>query len=94
MTLPNINLAKQLVDRLNEFVKLDPIGLSRLVNIRVVTTEAVADHEDIQVVMEGGTPYVGFLGVLNGICGGDDRGGSIIAEFDDMEVLTRFMVRE
>jgi len=65
-------LAVILIHRLNALLEADPslretFGL--LVRTRVTCSDSVRDHETIQVSVEEGCNYVGFLGMLNGIVG-------------------------
>jgi hypothetical protein len=69
---------------LNDMVRLDPEAAHQLVETRYLCNNDLADHPTIQVMGNEGKPVVGFLGVLNGIFGADDRGiGYIRAVFDD-----------
>ncbi len=68
----NENLADILIGRLNHLLECEPslgetFGL--LIRTRVTCSDSVRDHETIQVSVEEGCNYVGFLGMLNGIVG-------------------------
>jgi len=70
------------VDRLNSMLAVDPDAIEALVNHRIDCNETLAGHPTCQVRARkgGGPPYtVGFLGVINGILGIDDRGWGPIA---------------
>lgn len=61
--------AQQIVDLLNEAVKLDKSAMHALVSNRVPATTALRDHPTIEVDDAGmpGYPKVGLMGILNGI---------------------------
>lgn len=94
-TYENVVLAGQIVELMNEALKLDPRAVSQLLEHRVDCTEALAEHATIQTVKEhvsntSGAAVlvsqykVGLLGILNGICGvGDDVRGFIEAVYYD-----------
>ena len=73
------------VDLLNEASQLDPASIRFLIERRAVCTPGLADHPTIQVnTDESGTPYVGLLGVINGLFGVDENTcGSVIAFIPD-----------
>lgn len=82
---------EEVVQVLNEAVKLDPKAMYALVEARVPCNEALADHPTIQVSAydeQTGEPTpgqfkVGILGLLNGLFGTDSKGwGYIMANFD------------
>jgi len=76
---------------LNDMVHLDPEAAYRLVETRYPCNTELSNHPTIQVREEDGKPVVGFLGVLNGVLGADERGvGYVCAEFDDDGKLTKF----
>ena len=78
-------LANRIIDSLNEYLAIDPIAIHHLIEYRVTTNQALADHPSVQVNAEGEAPVVGLLGILNGIVGvipGSEI-GYITAVFDD-----------
>ena len=78
-------LAQKMVDLLNEAYALDPVAMTALVLARVPCNAALLAHPTIQVAdVQDGGPTVGILGIVNGICGADERGwGAVAANFDD-----------
>jgi hypothetical protein len=96
-------IIESVIDTLNRIHAADPTVLPALINHRVECNEAVADDPSVQVTVvpavqpgsgsepKDGTFMVGFLGILNGICGVDARTvGYIAALYDDDHKLTRF----
>lgn len=82
----------EVVEMLNEIIKLDPVCAEDFLNGKhVECNEALADHPTIQVhstEKDGkyGPPYsVRLLGLLNGLFGIDEEtgSGSIIMHIDD-----------
>lgn len=75
-------LAEKIVVYLNELLKADEEAIGRLVEYRVPTNEALANHQTCQCVEKNGVDYVGLLGILNGLCGVKPNGyGYLAAEF-------------
>ena len=70
------------VDLLNEAAKLNAQAIRALVDHRVRVNDKLADHPTIQVAVNRyEVPYLGMLGVLNGLFGIDEHGcGAILAE--------------
>ena len=68
----------QAIEFLNELVKLDRDAMQLLIDQRVRCSEALADHYAVQVhgTVQAGFWAVGFLGVLNGLFGTINDGGS------------------
>lgn len=78
---------------LNSALAADSTAVSALVEQRVPCNEALWDHWTIQVAVKDGQPYVGLLGVLNGLFQPDELGrGPIAAEYDDdgAKTIVRF----
>jgi hypothetical protein len=77
---------EEAVKILNEIHQLDPTVLQPIIDYRVPCNEALANHPTVQVghwKPDGGLK-VGFLGILNGIFGVNDKGwGWIAAEFSE-----------
>lgn len=83
------------VDVLNRIHSKDPSVLPALITYRVPCNEELAADETVQVGQlnagEEAKWEVGFLGILNGIFGINDKGrGYIYAHFDDEKNLTHF----
>ena len=79
---------------LNSLVEIDPEALAALIETRVPCNKDLADHPTVQVqVVEGkeGFYELGFLGVLNGILGANDKGwGFVCAVLDDDKRVVKF----
>lgn len=81
------------VDVLNRIHSKDRTVLPALIFFRTPCNDELANDETVQCGLVEGTDKfeVGFLGVLNGIFGIDERGwGYIYAHFDDDKNLTHF----
>ena len=93
---------QDVVDLLNEFLKLDPQAAEELMFYRAVCNKAVEEHPTIQVrVTDESDVYfavgadhiarIGFIGLLNGMFGVDgDDNGAIGMIIDEGEILTGF----
>lgn len=87
----NQESAQQAVDVLNQALEADPKAIQQLFDFRVPVSDAVADHESIMVRTKQGKHSLGFLGLLNGILGLNEKGtGPVIAEIDDNGMIERF----
>jgi len=72
---------EDVVELLNEIVKIDPTLARSLLFTRIPCTKELCDHPTIQVARFG---VVGTLGILNGIFGINENGwGCILADIDD-----------
>ena len=82
---PDMELARRVVDYLNELKMFDSLAMAALVGIRVPCNKALALHPTCQVAEYYGSNVVGLLGVLNGLCGIDEETGfgPIAAVFED-----------
>ncbi len=92
----NRTLALQAVNLLNEAMGLDPVAIEALIEQRVPCNQALGDHPTIQCLSEQPDEcLLGMLGILNGICGVDEKGwGPIAAVYDDdTKRLLRFDLR-
>jgi hypothetical protein len=82
------------VDVLNRIHSKDRTVLPALIFFRTPCNDELVDDETVQCSLVEGTTdkfEVGFLGVLNGIFGIDEKGwGYIYAHFDDEKNLTHF----
>lgn len=92
-------LADYMIEKLNEFIKLDKSAMTRLTKTRVGCGENFANHPTIQVherkIESSVSCEVGFLGMLNGMIGVIDTGpkigyGLITAVFDEEGCLINF----
>ena len=79
----------EVVDLLNEILELDPEAVNALFRVRSSCNKALAEHETVQVLGmgEGEKAFyaVGFLGILGGMFGKDERGWSHICMVRDDE---------
>ena len=80
---------KDVINLLNEAVKLDQQAMENLVSTRVECNTQLLNHPTIQCTSDN---RVGLLGVINGIFGIDDRfTGVIAASYNDDGKLTGFI---
>ena len=90
----NPEFADRAIDLLNEALLLDRVAVENLINFRTPCNNDMAEHESIQVKQDRNIPElitVGFIGLLNGICGIDDNNcGGIAAVINDAGQLVRF----
>lgn len=99
-------LAQRLADYLNDVLAHDRDALSALIDARVSCGKCLATHPTVQVMRvddeaaQRSGYYVGFLGLLNGLCGTYDDGprkgwGGLVADVDgDTGQVKRFRVQE
>lgn len=76
-----LKLAAEVIDYLNEVLKIDPDAIHSLIETRVACNDALGDHATTQV---GRGPSVGLLGILNGLVGAraSDQWGFITANYE------------
>lgn len=82
----DLELAQKVVDYLNGLLERDPHAIAALIENRVACNAALRDHPScqVQVSVKDSSCQVGFLGLLNGLCGIDEMGmGLITAVFDN-----------
>jgi hypothetical protein len=84
----DLDLAKRVVDYLNELTTLDKPCIGALIANHIPCNQALADHPTCQVSAQHGGCHVGLLGLLNGLCGSYDDGpkrgwGAITAVFEE-----------
>ena len=95
----------QVVELLNQALKIDSIAITNLVRTRVVCNRGLANHQTIQVGLAPGCDpednpkdheyEVGLLGLINGLFGIDEKQwGAIAAEMDKAGHICNFLVRE
>ncbi len=78
--------AQVIVDYLNELLELDRPAIAALIANRVPCNEALSNHPTCQAGRQHGGYNVGLLGLLNGLCGVDDKSwGAIAAVYDNPE---------
>ncbi|KKK43826.1 hypothetical protein LCGC14_3167900 [marine sediment metagenome] len=96
----NEKLAEVLINRLNALLESDPIlgeTFGLLIRTRVTCSDCIRDHDTIQVDVEEGCAYVGFLEMLNGIVGAIPVGhekagwGYVMAIVEDDKTVSRFV---
>ena len=80
------------IEVLNRVHAADPTILPALIQHRVPCNEAVCDDPTVQVGLHDGEWKVGLLGIVNGLFGVVEAGGSgwICADFDDEGTLVWF----
>jgi len=84
-----------IVEFLNKAAKLDARAIEGLVNLRVPCNEVIAEHPTIQVAAESksenATPFLGMLGLLNGVIGETSTSGDkITINYDSDAKFTGF----
>ena len=80
---------EEVVEFLNELVKIDEEAVTNLLQSRVYCNGELADHETVQVdgFSEPGKTKVGLLGVLNGLFGVNDKGAGCIYFIKEISML-------
>ncbi len=93
--------ARDVVDFLNEALRIDPEAVTALMSQRVGASVALADHPSIQVRKHDGEPSftVGMLGLLNGLFGTIEGGyydgwGPIKVKMKSSKVIDSFVLTE
>lgn len=82
---------REVVEVLNRIHEKDPIVLPTLINYRVPCNEELAADPTVQVGRTKDGWEVGFLGIINGICGVNAEDiGYIAAYFEKGKGLVRF----
>ncbi len=76
---------------LNDLLKVDPTTINALFNIRIYCNQGLAEHPTVQVGCQGEGKQkicqVGFIGLLNGLLGIDERGwGHLAINIDNGEI--------
>lgn len=86
-------MASRAVRVMNELLQLDPDAVQWLLRCRVLCNKSLADHPTVQVRDNGGGYDIGFVGVLNAICGAHKNGlGAVAAVVDEAGKIERFVV--
>ena len=76
------------VDFLNSLLAIDRQAITALFSMRMACNTDLADHETVQVGVEGNYAQVGMIGVLNGLFGKDQYGwGHISADYDNGMII-------
>ena len=78
-------LAKRIVDYLNELLELDPQAVDAMVKVRIPCKETLVHHPTCQTSAHYDGHRVGLLSVLNGLCGVNRDGSSAIAVIGRMD---------
>jgi hypothetical protein len=85
---------KEVISFLNELLQTDPMAINALFNLRVYCNKDLKDHPTVQVGCEGKDNQmvclVGFIGILNGLFGIDEKGWGHIGINMDNGKITRF----
>ncbi len=98
--MTDLDLAQEIIDRLNRLIQ-EPespgvaTALLSVMQSRISIDMAVADHPTLQVSVDEGCAYLGWLGILNGIVGVIPSGehhdwGYITAVVEDDGTLSGF----
>lgn len=88
-------VTKFAVDILNQALKYDPHGITRLfLHGRVKTNKLMADHPTIQVLEVDDEYEVGALGILNGILDVGGKGAIRFLYAKDIDQILKFEVVE
>lgn len=82
------------IQYLNEILRLDRPAIAALVANRVPCNDALADHESVQVMPQHGGYHVGLLGILNGMWGAFNGVDGPIATVWNDGYLVRFAKRQ
>ncbi len=87
---------RETAEFLNELLKTDPTTINALFNIRIYCNQGLAEHPTVQVGCQGDgkqrTCQVGFIGILNGLFGIDEKGWGHLALDMDNGSIKRFIV--
>jgi hypothetical protein len=83
---------EEVVEVLNEALKLDAAAITKLVNMRVPCNEKLAKHPTIQVAKDKDSTKVGMLGIINGIFGAN--GNDYIYADGDFDTKGNFVVKK
>lgn len=64
-----MDIKEKILECLNSAFQADPSGMHSLIINRLPTTQEMIDHPSVMVWMDVfEKPYLGLIGVLNGIC--------------------------
>lgn len=81
---------QEVVDFLDELLKVDQAAITALFSMRTACNKKLAEHETVQVGGQGNYYQVGMIGVFNGLFGIDEHGWGHIAANYDNGVITCF----
>ncbi len=92
MIKENVTL-EETAEFLNELLKRDPTTINALFNIRVYCNQGLAEHPTVQVGCQGEGKrkicQVGFIGILNGLFGSDEKGwGHLSLNMDNGSIIS------
>lgn len=84
---------QEMVDKLNQWLKADPLWVATLMLKRLPCNFDIAESEVQAFAISPGHYAAGTLGLLNGLVGAPDHLGQyILLQFDDNEKPTHFFV--
>lgn len=87
----DIEIARKIIDFLNRLIEIDKDAVEALIGTRVPCNRAMQDHPTVQVAGTLECPEVGFLGIINGLCGIKPNGYAlIVAHYEDGPILDHF----
>ncbi len=92
MIKENVTL-KETAEFLNELLKTDPMAINALFNLRVYCNQPLSEHPTVQVGCQGKDNHkvcqVGFIGILNGLFGTDEKGwGHLSIHMDNGAIVS------
>ncbi len=81
----------EVIELLNTYLNFDRAAITNLIRRQISCNKDMADHPTIQVRADHGIPFVGMLGIINGLFGTREDGwGHITAVVDDAGQIERF----
>ena len=91
---------QEVVDFLNELLKVDRLAINAIFNIRVHCNKEMAEHPTVQVGRNEEVCQVGIVGILNGLFGTYESGYGCISvyiengEIEEFALLTEQRIDE
>lgn len=94
MTIKENITLQETIDFLNELLEIDPSTINSMFSMRMFCNSDLASHPTVQVAdPKNWMPYIGFIGILNGLFGTDEDGwGSIAAQYSDNNKIEQFVL--
>jgi len=81
---------KEVVDFLNELLKVDRLAINAIFNSRVYCNKEMAEHPTIQVGRNEEVTQVGIVGILNGLFGTYDNDYGCISVYIENGEIEEF----
>jgi hypothetical protein len=84
----------EVADFLNSLLEIDPSTINSMFSMRMFCSKDLANHPAVQVANpKNWIPYVGFIGILNGLFGANENGwGRIAAQYSDNNKIEKFII--